>query len=185
MASDYRFSQRSGPLELHHCPGRMNTVLVSQGLGNENNLQARYRRRSDEHQQPSSPSRIPRTPSVPGPRREVASRRRPEGPARALRRRSTPARTIHSRGALSWRRSIHPNTPGSVWNRGRDALAEAGVGVGGRDTLAERIAQRPMPVNEAMAIARQIADALAALMKRGSFTATRSLRMSKCVRTSV
>ena len=40
------------------------------------------------------------------------------------------------------------------------------------ETLAERLARGPLPVDEALAIARQIAEALEAAHEKGSSTAT-------------
>ena len=51
-------------------------------------------------------------------------------------------------------------------------------------TLADRIAQGPIPIDEALPIARQICDALeAARTSRGSFTAISNPRISSCVPT--
>jgi len=49
-------------------------------------------------------------------------------------------------------------------------------------TLADRIAQSPVPLDEALAIARQIAEALEAAHDRTSFIAISSLRTSSCAR---
>ena len=51
-------------------------------------------------------------------------------------------------------------------------------------TLADRIAQHRIPPDEALAIARQIADALEARTSRASSTATSNPQTSRCDRTA-
>jgi eukaryotic-like serine/threonine-protein kinase len=47
-------------------------------------------------------------------------------------------------------------------------------------TLADRLARGPLPVTKALAIARQVAEALDAAHERGSFIATSSPPISFC-----
>ena len=80
---------------------------------------------------------------------------------------------IGSRGSRAKRSMLatlnHPNIAAiyGLEERRAGQSAGAGAGVGGRATLADRIALGPMPLDEAMTIARQIADALEAAHEKG------------------
>ena len=51
-------------------------------------------------------------------------------------------------------------------------------------TLADRIAQGPIPIDEALPIAKQIAEALEAAHSKASSIAISSPRTSRCARTA-
>ena len=61
----------------------------------------------------------------------------------------------------------HPNIAHDLRPRGRRRRARRSSWSWSRATLAERIARGPMPLDEALAIARQIADALEAAHEQG------------------
>ena len=61
----------------------------------------------------------------------------------------------------------HPQHRGHLRPGESGGVDRAGTGVGGRAELADRIAQGPIPVDEALPIARQIAEALEAAHGKG------------------
>ena len=99
---------------------------------------------------------------------KLESRRRDQGPARA---RSPPIRS-GSRASSAKRKSLaslnHPqHRARSTASRRRGGVQRAGDGAGRGPTLAERIARGPIPLDEALPIARQIAEALEAAHEQG------------------
>ena len=60
----------------------------------------------------------------------------------------------------------HPNIA-AIYGLEESAACGAGDGTSEGPTLAERIAKGPIPLDEALAIARQIADALEAAQEKG------------------
>ena len=61
----------------------------------------------------------------------------------------------------------HPQHRRDTRSRRSAGVTCAGIGAGGGPTLADRIAQGPMPIDEALPIAKQIAEALEAAHERG------------------
>ena len=99
---------------------------------------------------------------------KLQSRRGDQG---AAGRRLPPIR-IGSRGSSARRRSLaalnHPNIAQIYGLEESDGTHGAGDGAGGgRGLLAERIARGPIPIDEALPIARQIAEALEAAHEHG------------------
>ena len=104
---------------------------------------------------------------VSGARHEAESRRRAEGPARGVRARCRSARPVHARSADARvaepsEHRAHPRPRGierraarSSWNWSRAT------------TLADRIARGAIPIDEALPIAKQIAEALEAAHEQG------------------
>ena len=100
------------------------------------------------------------------PRHEAQSRRRAEGPARRLHHRPGPAGAIPARSADA--RVAQPSEHRrNLWIRRSGSTHALVLELVEGPTLADRIAEGPIPLDDALPIARQIAEALEAAHEQG------------------
>ena len=105
--------------------------------------------------------------SVSRARHEARARRRDQDPAARLHRRPGAARALRARSADAGRAQSSAHRR-DLRRRGSRRCPSAGAGAGrGRDAGRSRWQRGPLPVAEALAIARQIADALEAAHEKG------------------
>ena len=101
-------------------------------------------------------------------RHEPESRRRAQDPARALRRSiRTGSRASSAKRRSSPRSIIRTSRRSTASKTTPDGVAGARAGARRGPTLADRIARGPIPLDEALPIARQIAEALEAAHEQG------------------
>ena len=98
---------------------------------------------------------------------QARTRRRAQSPARHLRARSRTPRAVPARSAGARLAESSAHRARSTVSRKRAACARSCSELVEGETLADRIARGPIPLDEALPIARQIAEALEAAHEQG------------------